>query len=1074
MQDYELRKKALATYQSFIVQAPAGSGKTSLLTMRFLALLTTVKNPSSVLAMTFTKKAAFEMKERILDALKNCQGDAPSEDHAKQLHNLALAAYNHAQDHGWDIESLGHTLSIMTLDAFCAKVTQTQIRLDTSHDIAQHPQEHFEQVCINALQHLDQAPKDHQEAWEILLKHCDYHESKCIRLLQDLLQQRDQWLPVILSCRDESDLIVTLEHNLEQLYQKAAQRISKHKKVHTLLTILMQTSQHHAFVVELQKKPSLELWQTLVELCLTSGDQCRKTVTVKQGFPSKGDRKSQTEELKAIKQQMLNWLNEARLDTSLLEILCQIRHCPSGEIATEQKKVLQALTKLLPRLAAECLIHFDQVKQQDFIAIANQALMILRENNYENNISQALDAQLHHVLIDEFQDTSPTQFHLIESLVRHWQPNEEKTLFLVGDPMQSIYRFRQADVALFIRVQCNGIASIRLESLVLQSNFRQSAQLVDWCNKVMPYCLGRTNSIEAGSIAFSSANATKQYQPHVNAITQTTHENSDGELNCTIELIKRLHRDNPEATIAVLARARSHLAPLIQALHKHKVAFSATEIESLAEHPGCIDIINLALCLKFPHHSVAWFSLLRSPFVGISLNTLEQLSHQHLPISEKHTLDHINWTKTQEYTQYEIAVDLLSQSRQLLGHQPFALTLQQLFFSLGGAQHPYCSDDILLQIANIADTLDRDGWHHPEHLQLRIEKLYCSSTDNCNLTLMTCHKAKGLEFDHVIVPFTHKRSPVKANALILWQEQSYQQPFLISPMSASHQETDPIYRYLYRKETHKDAHEDRRVFYVTCTRAKQSLHFSAIQESWSSRCFASWLPDQWQSSSTQSHPSFQHDISQQEDSLIILKHQNPYFFQQEIQSHEPLRSHAVAKRIRGLCLHASLEILSQENQDHWLNSWDKHRQCWQTIYLHAGQMPPNNFFSLEKSLKTIVCDPYLIWILTNHPEARSELSLTIKHEGTLRHLVIDRCFIDNHTLWIIDYKTGLLNEDYEEDNKLKLYQQQLNHYAQYIPNPNHLPIQCLLYFIDAKKKVQWPYQQEIQTPIALEPTVGSI
>jgi ATP-dependent exoDNAse (exonuclease V) beta subunit len=106
----------------------------------------------------------------------------------------------------------------------------------------------------------------------------------------------------------------------------------------------------------------------------------------------------------------------------------------------------------------------------DFIEIAARAGLALGEDEAPTDLAQALDYAIRHLLVDEFQDTSPTQVGLLQRLTRGWLPDDGRTLFVVGDPMQSIYRFRKADVGLFLRVRERGIGSIRLEHLRLYRN----------------------------------------------------------------------------------------------------------------------------------------------------------------------------------------------------------------------------------------------------------------------------------------------------------------------------------------------------------------------------------------------------------------------------------------------------------------------------------------------------------------------------------------------------------------------------------------------------------------------------
>src|SRR5208282_6001314 len=103
------------------------------------------------------------------------------------------------------------------------------------------------------------------------------------------------------------------------------------------------------------------------------------------------------------------------------------------------------------------------------------------------------------------QDTSHTQFELLKTLTAGWEPGDGRTLFLVGDPMQSIYRFRQADVSLFLKARESGIGSITLEPLQLQTNFRSRPAVIAFVNSACGQTFPVEHDIEAGAIAYSES-----------------------------------------------------------------------------------------------------------------------------------------------------------------------------------------------------------------------------------------------------------------------------------------------------------------------------------------------------------------------------------------------------------------------------------------------------------------------------------------------------------------------------------------------------------------------------------------
>ena len=119
--DLEQRQKALDPEKSFLVQAPAGSGKTELLIQRYLRLLSRVDYPEQIISMTFTRKAAEEMKRRILEALKNAETQTkPESPHQRETWKHASKALQRDREKNWRLLENPNQLKILTIDSFCA------------------------------------------------------------------------------------------------------------------------------------------------------------------------------------------------------------------------------------------------------------------------------------------------------------------------------------------------------------------------------------------------------------------------------------------------------------------------------------------------------------------------------------------------------------------------------------------------------------------------------------------------------------------------------------------------------------------------------------------------------------------------------------------------------------------------------------------------------------------------------------------------------------------------------------------------------------------------------------------
>ena len=125
------------------------------------------------------------------------------------------------------------------------------------------------------------------------------------------------------------------------------------------------------------------------------------------------------------------------------------------------------------------------------------------------DLALRLDYQVRHLLVDEFQDTSPTQMTLLARLTAGWEPGDGRTLFCVGDPMQSIYRFRKADVGLFLAAAADGIGDIPLERLALCRNNRSCPPVIDWINDVFRDVFPASDDVPGGAIRYRPFVATR-------------------------------------------------------------------------------------------------------------------------------------------------------------------------------------------------------------------------------------------------------------------------------------------------------------------------------------------------------------------------------------------------------------------------------------------------------------------------------------------------------------------------------------------------------------------------------------
>ena len=223
--DEQARDQALDVTSSFIVQAPAGSGKTELLIQRYLRLLATVDEPEEVIAITFTRKAAAEMQHRVLEALRRAgRNERPEQAHEQRTIQLADDALERDAAHGWDLLVNPRRLRIQTLDSLNASIARSRplsapgnasgVRVVTDAEL----ESLYRAAAIETLEYITIDGALHDAATEVLM-HLDNNTGIYVDYLARMLGMRDQWLPFTssgeLTAAEAQTLRRALEGNLE-------------------------------------------------------------------------------------------------------------------------------------------------------------------------------------------------------------------------------------------------------------------------------------------------------------------------------------------------------------------------------------------------------------------------------------------------------------------------------------------------------------------------------------------------------------------------------------------------------------------------------------------------------------------------------------------------------------------------------------------------------------------------------------------------------------------------------------------------------------------------------------------
>lgn len=1123
--DAEARRRALLPDQSFLVEAPAGSGKTELLTQRILTLLARVAVPEAIVAITFTRKAAAEMHARLVQALKAGQGAEPANPHQAFTWQLARQVLQQDAKQGWQLLKNPGRLRISTFDSLCASLTQAlplQAKLGHQLSISDDPAQLYSQAIEELLASLAEAAAPLSgplASLATLLAHLDNRAERLASLLMAVLARRDAWRPLLAELRSladderrdvlEAHLVERCDEHyawlaeqlapvwpqLRSLAYEAALRLEGNPKGAAIarLTAIDQYASPPSSGEEAQL-----IWLGLRHLLLTNAGTFRINLDVNCGFPA-GTTKAEKEQAKVAKAAMKELIFTLAGYPAVQEGLLAVEYLPSRHYSDEQWRVLAAVLEVLPRLLAHLRLVFGRTGQLDFTEVALSAEQALGDDEAPTDLALRLDYQIQHLLVDEFQDTSPSQVELLRRLTYGWQPGDGRSLFCVGDAMQSIYGFRAADVSLFLHVKAHGLGDVYLEPLQLTANFRSAPSLVQWVNRVFSKAFPEVSDIASGAVAYSLAEPFRPDQAaQVHYLSQASGLGQAAEAERLLEQVLAHRAQAPEDSMAILVRNRAHGQYFLRLAQSAGLAPLAVDMQALAQHAAVQDVWVLTQALFNPADSIAWLSLLRGPWVGLSLADLHALRSQ----PGATLLEQIPTCLAAAVLPNDAQVRLarawavLATAWRERARKPLRAWLEGTWLAFGGARCLNRAEDLSnierywlclegLSAQGEAPSLPR--------IQAALDKLYAAPSPSADsrLQIMTIHKSKGLEFDAVFLPSLHKGKRPADKQLWLWQRHLNHQGephLLVSALGAATASADPVYTHLAKAQAQREALEQVRLVYVACTRAKRHLYLMAEvkpgQEAGQnlpppkhSILASLWpgLETLWPVAAVvENRPAEPTDAPPAPVQLAPLRrlpaawvapewpretlleaYIPAYDYQNQAQS--PFHPGCDLPRAIGTLVHQALCAMAEQGMSRWQAHWSGANPGWPAQLLRLG-LPHNLAAAAMAGAKQLIdkalSDPFLQARLNQPKRCQAEQTWwQVAADGvTLKQIRPDLLWHnDDGRVWLIDYKTaepqaGEPLEAFIQAQK-NTYRQTLQDYAQALRASGISSLQVGLYFV---------------------------
>ncbi|MBN1390006.1 MAG: UvrD-helicase domain-containing protein [Candidatus Thermoplasmatota archaeon] len=807
-----LQKRSLDTKKHVAVTAGAGSGKTRILVERYLSILKEEKiGPMNILALTFTEKAASEMKDRI----------------RKEVRKMA------AEEGGrWFevLEELDRS-DISTVHSFCSGlVRMLPVPVGVDPDFRVISDTESSEIMREVLNEVFTVEGVESTSLRRLL--VDYGMTQTVKMLKGLIKESSKTPVPLTSDAFREVSLRALESSLSSRLSLAVEDLPK--VIQSLEEIeripLPGTSKDKALDLIRQMRPVLDAGRSPREL-LSAMDMKKELFLTSRGE----ERRVGNLGNMGVWKENLGKLREAfsRIFSFVHEHRSILPFASGDELSKRAAERIKDLLVVYERVSEMFTSRKREENGLDFDDMISMAIWLLERN--EENIRDTLVARYKHLLVDEFQDTDPHQWKLVELL---WGGGESSRLFIVGDPKQSIYGFRSADVRLFLSAQQALDAHLSGEKVVLDLNFRSRKEVMEVVNGIFPDIMGEGS--EKWGVPFDPLEAHRSGGGTVTLIGvlgKSGSERREGmEAARTIKravgkwMVEEDGEDRPlrYSDIAILVPTRWGFGHYEDGLRAHGIPFQVYKGKGFFERQEVADVLNILSFVTNPNDDLALASVLKGPFFGLSDEDLFRISRQRGVT----LFDRLSQLPDEFGEDHDLLSSFVMMSGALPPHLALPTILESscVYASAGGRREARNLDRIVewameetsvSSMFDLCQRLKRCVDEPPKEGEPPM------SLGEDSVTMMTIHSAKGLEWPMVMVlGMNHEGGGGPKPPFLL--DPDIGVSLLVADHSTGKLVKTPSWITAEEEASIKEEEERKRLLYVAMTRARDHLVMSGM------------------------------------------------------------------------------------------------------------------------------------------------------------------------------------------------------------------------------------------------------